>query len=111
MSNHAEQTDRSSRKRTWLITLIAVAVLAAIAIAVWVSTSGGDKDSGSSSANSSSPIAKAGLIAEFSGFKCGHKLNNLLLRALLEAPDSHAAVVFDEGEQRSPVSYQLAPSH
>ena len=51
------------------------------------------------------------LIGEFSGFKCGHKLNNLLLRALLEAPDSHAAVVFDEGEQRSPVSYQLAPSH
>lgn len=51
------------------------------------------------------------LIGEFSGFKCGHKLNNLLLRALLEAPDSYAAVVFDEGEQRSPVSYQLAPSH
>ena len=51
------------------------------------------------------------LIGEFSGFKCGHKLNNLLLRALLEAPDSHRAVVFDEGEQRSPVSYQLAPSH
>jgi UDP-3-O-[3-hydroxymyristoyl] N-acetylglucosamine deacetylase len=51
------------------------------------------------------------LIGEFSGFKCGHKLNNLLLRALLAAPDSHAAVVFDEGEQRSPVSYQLAPSH
>jgi UDP-3-O-[3-hydroxymyristoyl] N-acetylglucosamine deacetylase len=53
----------------------------------------------------------ASLIGEFTGFKCGHKLNNLLLRALLEAPDSHAAVVFDEGEQRSPVSYQLAPSH
>jgi UDP-3-O-[3-hydroxymyristoyl] N-acetylglucosamine deacetylase len=51
------------------------------------------------------------LIGEFSGFKCGHKLNNLLLRALLEAPDSHEAVVFDEGERRSPVSYQLAPSH
>jgi len=51
------------------------------------------------------------LIGEFSGFKCGHKLNNLLLRALLEAPDSYAAVVFDEGEQGSPVSYQLAPSH
>ncbi len=51
------------------------------------------------------------LIGEFSGFKCGHKLNNLLLRALLEAPDSYAAVVFDEAEQRSPVSYQLAPSH
>jgi UDP-3-O-[3-hydroxymyristoyl] N-acetylglucosamine deacetylase len=51
------------------------------------------------------------LIGEFSGFKCGHKLNNLLLRALLEAPDSHVAVVFDESEQRSPVSYQLATTH
>jgi UDP-3-O-[3-hydroxymyristoyl] N-acetylglucosamine deacetylase len=51
------------------------------------------------------------LIGEFSAFKCGHKLNNLLLRALLEAPDSYTSVVFDEGEQRSPVSYQLAPSH
>ena len=51
------------------------------------------------------------LIGEFTGFKCGHKLNNLLLRALLEAPDSHEVVVYDEGEQRSPVSYQLAPSH
>ncbi len=29
------------------------------------------------------------LIGEFSGFKCGHKLNNLLLRALLEAPDAY----------------------
>jgi UDP-3-O-[3-hydroxymyristoyl] N-acetylglucosamine deacetylase len=51
------------------------------------------------------------LIGEFTGFKCGHKLNNLLLRALLEAPDSYEVVVYDEGEQRSPVSYQLAPSH
>jgi UDP-3-O-[3-hydroxymyristoyl] N-acetylglucosamine deacetylase len=51
------------------------------------------------------------LIGEFSGFKCGHKLNNQLLRTMLEAPDSHASVVFDDGEQRSPVSYQLAPSH
>ena len=51
------------------------------------------------------------LIAEFSGFKCGHKLNNLLLRAMLEAPDSYAAVVFDDVEQRSPVSYQLATTH
>jgi UDP-3-O-[3-hydroxymyristoyl] N-acetylglucosamine deacetylase len=51
------------------------------------------------------------LIGEFTGFKCGHRLNNLLLRALLEAPESFEAVVYDEGEQRSPVSYQLAPSH
>ena len=26
------------------------------------------------------------LIGEFSGFKCGHRLNNLLLRRLLEVP-------------------------
>ena len=51
------------------------------------------------------------LIGEFSGFKCGHKLNNLLLRALLAAPDAHESVVFDDDEHRSPVSYQLATSH
>ena len=52
------------------------------------------------------------LIGEFSGFKCGHKLNNLLLRALLAAPHAYEAVVFDEEQQqRSPVSYQFAPSH
>jgi UDP-3-O-[3-hydroxymyristoyl] N-acetylglucosamine deacetylase len=51
------------------------------------------------------------LIAEFTGFKCGHKLNNLLLRELLAAPDSYEAVVFDDVDQRSPVSYQLATSH
>ena len=52
------------------------------------------------------------LIGEFSGFKCGHKLNNLLLRALLAAPDAYESVVFDEdGPQRSPVSYQLATTH
>jgi UDP-3-O-[3-hydroxymyristoyl] N-acetylglucosamine deacetylase len=56
-------------------------------------------------------LVGASLIGEFSGFKCGHKLNNLLLRAMLEAPDSHTTVVFDEGEQHSPVSYQLATSH
>jgi UDP-3-O-[3-hydroxymyristoyl] N-acetylglucosamine deacetylase len=51
------------------------------------------------------------LIGEFSGFKCGHKLNNLLLRALLAAPEAYEAVVFDEDQPGSPVSYQLAPSH
>jgi UDP-3-O-[3-hydroxymyristoyl] N-acetylglucosamine deacetylase len=51
------------------------------------------------------------LIGEFSGFKCGHKLNNLLLRALLEVPDNYEAVVFDDVEHRSPVSYQLATTH
>lgn len=46
------------------------------------------------------------LIGEFSGFKSGHKLNNLLLRALLEQPDAYQEVVFD-AERPSPVSYQL----
>jgi UDP-3-O-[3-hydroxymyristoyl] N-acetylglucosamine deacetylase len=53
----------------------------------------------------------APLIGEFSGFKCGHKLNNLLLRAMLAAPESYESVVFDDDEHRSPVSYQLATSH
>jgi UDP-3-O-[3-hydroxymyristoyl] N-acetylglucosamine deacetylase len=57
-------------------------------------------------------LVGSSLIAEFSGFKCGHRLNNLLLRRLLEQPDSYEEVVFDEAqEQRSPVSYQLAPGH
>ena len=50
------------------------------------------------------------LIGEFSGFKSGHRLNNLLLRALLEQPASYQEVVFDD-EKRSPVSYQLVPAH
>jgi UDP-3-O-[3-hydroxymyristoyl] N-acetylglucosamine deacetylase len=53
----------------------------------------------------------ASLIGEFSGFKCGHKLNNQLLRALLAAPDAYEEVVFDDDGHRSPVSYQLATSH
>ena len=48
------------------------------------------------------------LIGEFTGHKSGHRLNNLLLRALLEEPASYEEVVFDE-ERSSPVSYQLAP--
>jgi UDP-3-O-[3-hydroxymyristoyl] N-acetylglucosamine deacetylase len=47
------------------------------------------------------------LIGEFTGHKSGHRLNNLLLRALLEQPATHEEVVFDE-DRRSPVSYQLA---
>ena len=57
-------------------------------------------------------LVGASLIAEFSGFKCGHRLNNLLLRRLLEQPQTYETVVFDEGqEQQSPVSYQLVPGH
>ena len=50
------------------------------------------------------------LIGEFSGFKSGHRLNNLLLRRLLEVPSSYEEVVFDD-QVTSPVSYQLAPGH
>ena len=49
------------------------------------------------------------LIGEFTGHKSGHRLNNLLLRALLAEPASYEEVVFDD-QRRSPVSYQLAPS-
>jgi UDP-3-O-[3-hydroxymyristoyl] N-acetylglucosamine deacetylase len=48
------------------------------------------------------------LIGEFTGFKSGHRLNNLLLRALLEQPETYQEVVFDE-QRPSPVSYQLTP--
>ena len=57
-------------------------------------------------------LVGSGLIAQFTGFKCGHRLNNLLVRRLLEQPDAYEEVVFDEAlEQRSPVSYQLATGH
>ncbi len=48
------------------------------------------------------------LIGEFNGFKSGHRLNNLLLRALIDQPECYEEVVFDE-QRVSPVSYQLAP--
>jgi hypothetical protein len=35
----------------------------------------------------------------------------MLLRALLAAPDSYEAVVFDDDRRPSPVSYQLATSY
>jgi UDP-3-O-[3-hydroxymyristoyl] N-acetylglucosamine deacetylase len=50
----------------------------------------------------------ASLIGEFSGFKSGHRLNNLLLRALLARPDCYEEVSFED-QRPSPVSYQLAP--
>ncbi|HEU4617192.1 MAG TPA: UDP-3-O-acyl-N-acetylglucosamine deacetylase [Gammaproteobacteria bacterium] len=50
----------------------------------------------------------ASLIGEFSGFKSGHRLNNLLLRALLARPECYEEVSFEE-QRTSPVSYALAP--
>jgi UDP-3-O-[3-hydroxymyristoyl] N-acetylglucosamine deacetylase len=49
------------------------------------------------------------LIGEFTGFKSGHRLNNLLLRALLEQPEAYQEVVFDD-QRHSPISYQLMPT-
>jgi UDP-3-O-[3-hydroxymyristoyl] N-acetylglucosamine deacetylase len=46
-------------------------------------------------------------IGEFSGYKSGHRLNNLLLRELLCQPDSYREVVF-ASERRSPISYRFA---
>jgi UDP-3-O-[3-hydroxymyristoyl] N-acetylglucosamine deacetylase len=48
------------------------------------------------------------LIGEFSGYKSGHRLNNLLLRELLKHPECYEEVSFEDS-RRSPVSYQLAP--
>ena len=48
------------------------------------------------------------LIGEFTGFKSGHRLNNLLLRALLEQPEAYEEIIFDT-VRPSPVSYQLQP--
>ena len=48
------------------------------------------------------------LIGEFTGYKSGHRLNNLLLRALIAQPECFEAVAFEE-DRASPVSYQLAP--
>lgn len=50
------------------------------------------------------------LIGEFTGYKCGHKLNNLVLRRMLEQSESYENVIFEE-ERRPPVSYQLAASY
>ncbi len=45
-----------------------------------------------------------GLIGSFSGYKSGHELNNLLLRALLEKHSAWEEVTFDETDS-VPVSY------
>jgi UDP-3-O-[3-hydroxymyristoyl] N-acetylglucosamine deacetylase len=50
------------------------------------------------------------LIGAFSGFKCGHRLNNLLARRLLDEPEAYEEIVYD-AERSSPVSYQLAPGY
>jgi UDP-3-O-[3-hydroxymyristoyl] N-acetylglucosamine deacetylase len=48
------------------------------------------------------------LIGEFSGFKSGHGLNNLLLRTLLADTTAWEAVVFERPED-APISYARSP--
>jgi len=45
-----------------------------------------------------------GIIGEFEGYKSGHALNNRLLRALLDQPESWEIVTFDD-EDSAPISY------
>ena len=54
-------------------------------------------------------LMDASLIGEFTGYKSGHNLNNLLLRELISSPDSYEEVVF-HNEVDLPSSYRLAPS-
>jgi UDP-3-O-[3-hydroxymyristoyl] N-acetylglucosamine deacetylase len=48
------------------------------------------------------------LIGEFTGYKSGHHLNNMLLREMLADQKSYEEVVFED-RRRSPVSYQAIP--
>ena len=50
------------------------------------------------------------LIAEFSGFKSGHALNNRLIRKLITTPDAWEEVTFENLHQ-APIAYvQAVPS-
>ncbi len=48
------------------------------------------------------------LIGEFSGFKSGHKLNNLLLRKLIATPQAWESVVFEKPSD-APIAYVQPP--
>jgi len=45
-----------------------------------------------------------GLIGAYSGYKSGHELNNLLLRKLLEHPETWEEVTFED-QENAPISY------
>ena len=45
------------------------------------------------------------LIGEFKGYKSGHALNNLLLRALLAQQDAWEYTTFEEEGEKSPISF------
>ena len=46
------------------------------------------------------------LLAEYSAFRSGHALNNKLLRAVLERPDSHEVVTFED-EKQAPAGFAV----
>lgn len=48
------------------------------------------------------------LIGEFSGFKTGHHLNNMLLRELLKHEDAFEKVTFEDEVAKEPIAYQRA---
>lgn len=47
------------------------------------------------------------ILGAYQGYKSGHGLNNLLLRAMLEQPDSYEIVTFED-EELAPISYIMA---
>jgi UDP-3-O-[3-hydroxymyristoyl] N-acetylglucosamine deacetylase len=49
-------------------------------------------------------LAGHGIIGEFQGYKSGHALNNVLVRALLAQQDAWEIVTFDD-EVRAPIAY------
>ena len=47
------------------------------------------------------------MIGAFSGYKPGHEINNLLVREMLQQPESWELVVSDDASKRkSPIAYE-----
>ena len=55
-------------------------------------------------------LAGFSLIGEYTGYKSGHELNNMLLRELWAQPDAFEEVTFDEAAW-APISYKPATSY
>jgi UDP-3-O-[3-hydroxymyristoyl] N-acetylglucosamine deacetylase len=50
------------------------------------------------------------LLAAYSAFRSGHAMNNQLLRALLERPDTYEVVSFEQDREAPRGFAQLAPA-
>ena len=50
------------------------------------------------------------LLASYCAFRCGHAMNNKLLRELLSQPDSYETVTFQDVQQAPPGLAHLAPA-